>query len=304
MSISSAPLRDRCVDLCWSLWTELGVPGVTREHEDFAMDVEPLLLFTARFADRDPRLRDESVGWAVRHQRYVSRARLRALIRVAAQDAQPWIGPYIATIALRTPGSWPGATEPWPEVSAARTSGRRLRPFDEPSLIRLRLRALLGVGARAEIAQAFVARPDALLAASELAELSGFTKSNINQELEAFSLAGLLQRSSSGNRLLYRLRDPERLLRFAGSRPPHFPDWAATLQVLGALLTVHENCERSSTLAASVEAAGFLDSHRAILDRAGFPTRPPQLFAEDLWEWFESTTTKYATRMSRGELWS
>jgi hypothetical protein len=265
------------------------------------MDVEPLLLFTARLADADPRLRDESIRWIVGHHRYVSRARLRALLSAAADAAQTAAGPYLATVALSTPGTWPAAGEPWPRAVAVRDP-QRPRPFDAPSLVRLRLRALLGVGARAEIAHAFVARPDARFAASELSELSAFTRSNINQELEAFTLARLLERSSSGKRLVYRLSDPQRLLAFAGPRPAHFPDWAASLEVLGVALDLLELSAGASHLAASVEAARFLDANQVQLDRAAFPRRPPQLFGEDLWEWLVSAAIDYAAAISAGRV--
>ena len=38
------------LDLAWSLWAELGVDGAARRHDWQAIDLEPLIIFTARLA--------------------------------------------------------------------------------------------------------------------------------------------------------------------------------------------------------------------------------------------------------------
>lgn len=300
MSSSSSRLVESALDLAWSLWTELGVPGTIRRHEDFAVDVEPLLLFTPRLVDRDPRLRDESIAWVRRNHRFVSRARLRRLLKLESPEARSSFGPYAGTLALHTPGVWPGAGEGWPIELPARTSARR--PFNEPSLIRLRLRALLGVGARAEIALAFISGPSVALTASDLADLSGFTKSNIKQELDAFTLAGLLVASSAANRLVYRLAEPDRLLRFAGDLPAVFVNWAATLRLTGEVLDVALRGEDLPETVVAVEVARLLESRAAEWAGAEFPPRPPSAVGEDLVRWFFSTTEHSLDALAHGRV--
>ena len=41
---SPAPVGEGALALAWSLWTELGVPGWSRRHQDWAIDPEPLIL--------------------------------------------------------------------------------------------------------------------------------------------------------------------------------------------------------------------------------------------------------------------
>lgn len=48
-----AALREHLLDLCWSLWEDLGVDGRIRHHADWGVDVEPLIIFTALIGHED-----------------------------------------------------------------------------------------------------------------------------------------------------------------------------------------------------------------------------------------------------------
>ncbi len=182
MSSFSELLDDLALQLAWSLWDELGVRGVIRgRHDDWSIDPEPLIAFTAREGERDPRLRDESTDWCIEHERYLSRARLKSTLRRADPATQAAFGAYAATLSEHTGRSWPGATKARPYEPTARSS---LAPLTRPALVRLRLRALFGVGARAEIVHAFVAQPHAQMTAAELARVTGYTKRNVTDELD------------------------------------------------------------------------------------------------------------------------
>lgn len=234
MSSRSALVEDLALEVAWSLWSELGVRGVVRgRHNQWSIDPEPLIVFTADLGDRDPRLRDESLDWCIQYERYVSRARLRAILRRADTSTRTEFGAYAATLSEHTGRSWPGATRPLRYQPSGRS---RLTPLTRPALIRLRLRALFGVGARAEILHAFLARPTAQATGAELARLTGYTKRNVTDELERLELAGLLQVAAPSNHFLYRLHDRDALLAFAGERPRVFPNWEPLLRVVTALL--------------------------------------------------------------------
>ena len=74
-------IGEAVIQFCWSVWAELGVSGWGRAHQGWAIDVEPLIIFTAAIGERDPRLRDEATDWCVRNWRLVSRVRLRNILR-------------------------------------------------------------------------------------------------------------------------------------------------------------------------------------------------------------------------------
>src|SRR5438128_8988025 len=62
---SSEQIREHILDLVWSLWAELGVSSWIRRHQQWAIDPEPLILFTVQIGDADRRLRDEALDWCI-----------------------------------------------------------------------------------------------------------------------------------------------------------------------------------------------------------------------------------------------
>jgi hypothetical protein len=271
MSSSSALIEDLALELAWSLWGELGVRGVVEgRHNEWAIDPEPLIVFTANLGNRDPRLRDESLDWCIRYERYLSRARLRGIARRAHPSAGIEFGAYAATLSEHTGRSWPGATQ----ALRYRPSGRSsLTPLARPALIRIRLRALFGVGARAEILHAFVARPTAHLTAAELARVTGYTKRNVTDELERLELAGLLQVAAPSNQFLYRLHDRDALLAFVGARPQVFPNWEPLLRVVVGLLEAAGTVGTATPTVRAIELEKRIAELATDLREAGVP--PP-----------------------------
>lgn len=246
-----SPLEDLGLELAWSLWGELGVRGVVRgRHEDWSIDPESLLVFTGHVAEADPRLRDEVLDWCIRHERYVSRARLKGILRRADETAREAFGPYAATVADHTGHTWPMATTAWSHQATTRSN---LSPLGRPALIRLRLRALFGVGARSEILHAFVAEPRSQMTAAGLAHLTGYTKRNIATELDQLALAGLLQVAAPTNQWLYRVHDRDALLSFVGERPRLFPNWEPALRVAAAVIDHDRALEAMSPAVQTIE---------------------------------------------------
>ena len=219
-------------------------------HGEWSINPEPLIAFTAHEGDRDPRLRDESIDWCIQHERYVSRARLRSSLRRADPSTRSSFGTYAATVSEHTGHRWPEATQARPYEPTARSS---LAPLTEPALIRLRLRALFGVGARAEILHAFVGQPRAQMTAADLARVAGYTKRNVTEELDRLELAGLLQVAAPSNQFLYRLHDRTALLDFVGRRPNVFPNWEPIFRIVTALLKAVRAIEPASETTQAIE---------------------------------------------------
>ena len=51
------------IELCWNLWTKLGIARVIRKHQHLLIAPEELILLTAFISEQDPRLRDEALDW-------------------------------------------------------------------------------------------------------------------------------------------------------------------------------------------------------------------------------------------------
>lgn len=274
MSRSSHLLGELALELLWSLWGELGVRGVIRgRHDDWSIDPEPLMAFTARVADADPRLRDESIDWCIQYERYLSRARLRGILRRVDASTRDAFGVYAATLSEHTGRSWPEASDPLPYQPSGRS---RVAPLTRPALIHLRLRALFGVGARAEILHAFCAQPRAHMTAAELSRLTGYTKRNITEELDRLELAGLLQVAAPSNQFLYRLHDRSALLDFVGERPRLFPSWEPLLRIVTAVLDTTRAIETASKTTQAIELEKLVADIAADIQSARIPLPPPE----------------------------
>ncbi len=135
---SSASIREHVLDLVWSLWAELGVSSWTRRHGQWAVDPEPLILFTAHVSETDRRLRDEATDWCIRYGGYVSATRLRNLLKDEPADAKGAFETFAAVVNAHSGQSWPSNAEARKYQPSRRSS---LSSFEAPALIVLRLRA-------------------------------------------------------------------------------------------------------------------------------------------------------------------
>lgn len=272
MRTSSAELQEGLLDLAWSLWAELGVPGWDRRHTSHAIDPEPLVIFTAWLGDTDPRLRDESIDWCIRYGRHVSGARLRNLLADEPEDRRSSFGWYAATVNANSPFRWPSATEP---RSYKPTGKARLADLHRASLISLRLRSIFGVTARAEILRAMLGNPGPALAAADLAPDVGYTKRNVAEALEALRIAGLLEVSPWRNQLRYRLAKVDELLSLVGAVPAIFPRWRFIFRVLMRLLETVRTTEGLQSSVRLVETDKALRTMDGDLRNADLPNPGP-----------------------------
>src|SRR6476469_6721701 len=95
------------LDLAWSLWAELGLDGLRRRHDWQALDLEPLIIFTAYVGSRDTRLRANSIDWCLANARFVSAFRLRTLAGQATPAMRGPFGRYAATVKAQAKVPWP-----------------------------------------------------------------------------------------------------------------------------------------------------------------------------------------------------
>lgn len=228
---------EQALALAWGAWAELGVSGWTATHRKWAIDPEPLILFTAHLRDEDPRLRDEATDWCIRNWRFVSKTRLKNLLRSQPEAVRHGFGEFAATVGAHAGITWPGATEP----RSYRVTGRStLPPLDRPSLVWLRLRAMFGLGARTEILRYFLSGTGGAASAARLADATGYTKRNVAEECEALERAGVLAVRSVANRFYYHLARRSELERFVGDLPAIRPNWTAVLDIARELVSLEE----------------------------------------------------------------
>jgi hypothetical protein len=220
------------LDLAWSLWSELGVDSAVRRHDWQAIDLEPLIIFTAHLGGADSRLRASAIDWCIAHARFASAFRLRNLADRASAATRVSFGRFAATVRAHTKAPWPGQGDPLTLLHPGRIGSPDLR---RPSLVQLRLRALVGVSARAEILKLMLADPDRPQPASTLAEDAAYGKGSVAQALDMLTMAGIVQVQPHGNRLLYRLTRPGELALALQWLPSVFPDWWPIFSIVEAL---------------------------------------------------------------------
>lgn len=290
--IAPESFGERLTELAWGLWRGLGVSRWSGQHERWAIDPEPLIIFTAALGDADPRLRDESTDWCLHFGRYVSGARLRNLLKLESPPARAAFGEYAATVNRHTGLSWPLAGIARPFEPTGRT---RRADFGHPALISLRLRALLGVSARAEIVRSFVARPQAELTAADLAAEVSYTTRNVEKELDSLRLGGLVRRRVERGQLRYHLARPDQLLAFVGQRPDYFPRWSPIFRILLAGLDLTARVEDLDPMLRSVEARRTFRGLSRDLQWAELGEPEPATVGTEIWPAVERWLARTAT---------
>jgi hypothetical protein len=276
----AATFADQALSLAWGAWTELGVSGWTSTHADWAVDPEPLILFTAWLGDADPRLRDEATDWCVQNWRHISKARLKNLLRVQPHDVAAAFGEFAATVGAHAGISWPGATHP----RRYTLTGRSMLPhLDRPSLVWLRLRAMFGVGARAEILRRFLAQRGGAMSVAALAVAAGYTKRNVAEECDTLQRAGVLSVRVRANRFDYSLARRSELEAFVGEIAAILPEWTAILNITRELVALERRSKEAGLTTLPVHARKTLRLIRDDFDELDINAPPENIEAVDLW---------------------
>lgn len=271
-------LRELELELLWGAWAELGVSGWGRTHRSWIVDPEPLILRTAEVADFDPRLRDEALDWCIHYWRYVSRVRLRGLLRNRPAAAEAW-GWFAATVNEYSTARWPGATDEIPYETTGRSS---LTSMKQPSRAWLRMRAAFGVGARTEILRYFLSGPS-LGSTTIISEWVGYAKSNVVNECDSLEKAGILRRRRIGNRFYYSLTRSEALQDFVGELGAHRPSWTALLGVTAALVALEDAAESLPPAVLMVESHKTNGQLDVLLDQLSIEERPDLSRPDEYW---------------------
>jgi DNA-binding transcriptional ArsR family regulator len=259
------------LDLAWSLWSELSVDGMRRRHDWQALDLEPLIIFTSYIGNSDSRLRANSIDWCIANARFASAFRLRNLAEDAGPTMSEAFGRYAATVKAHARVAWPAKGEPLALWTSEHIGTPDLR---RPSLIQLRLRALVGVSARAEILKLMLAEPERGHAASALAEAAGYGKGSVSQALDLLTMAGIVFVQPTANRLVYRLSHPAELASALQWLPAVFPDWWPIFKVTEAIAELAHT--RLSASARVIETQKVLGRIEPDLRRLGIAEQVPR----------------------------
>ncbi len=294
---SFSELREHVLETLWSLWHELGVPStVPRRHSDDFIDPEPLIAFTATHSELDPRLRDESIDWVLRYGAYVSRARLKNVLADWGLLQNPFFREYAATVNAHGGAGWPAAgAKP---LVFHRRSRSLLEDLARPSLVSLRIRAIFGVGARAELIRVFLSHRHPAMTAADLSAETNYRKRNVLNELEPLRFAGVVKSFRAVNADRFSLAKLDQIEALVGPKPKRFTRWTQTFGVLHVLLDGAGRPAKRSDLQKAVEVVRLLENHKELL--ASARADPPKLPGGALaWPAFLDWAAGYAKTVAR-----
>ncbi len=265
MTNSRHALREAVLALLWDQWTELGVAGVRRASAAI-IDPEALLLATLTFARYDPRLFDEVLDWLVRFGTMLDVSRLRRLTDPLEPDTRRLARAVVELMRERgSESKWAPIAERW-RAKEARTlyaptalflspddsplpvfgdaesffaergflrgplelRGLSVSPsLDRPALLRLRARALTGLGVRAETLLYLWTHSAAH--GRLIAERAGYSQRQVADYLSSLSEARFADRFEVGKTIQYRLR-PE--INAVAGPTLHYVDWPRAFEFL------------------------------------------------------------------------
>lgn len=249
--------------IAWSLWSELGVAGTNRFHQNCLVQLEELVILTAILSKYDPRLRDEALDWASRYHEFISVSRLRALLKELDSETEHSYAQFAAAVNSVSSAKWPNA-EASPKFKAKVSGKSSLPPLEAPSLLSLRLRNLFGPGAKADALAYFITRNGMHFSAADLVEI-GYSKRSLMTALDHLVTSDLLSVTPVKNRKSYELKKPRELQVIIGKLPKVAPPWNKILQMIIAIRSVIPEIQASSKITQGILLRNCLTNVEVLL---------------------------------------
>lgn len=257
MQTLSEKIDQYLLDLVWSLWTELGVAGVKRRHQNSLILLEELILLTVILGDKDPRLRDEALDWCMRHHHFVSISRLHTLIKSIGPSIHLPFTLFAVTLNAISRSKWPVFVKAAP-LKFTPSEKSRAPQCELPSLLSLRLRALFGVGARSDLMTFFLTQRKGDFTAADTAEI-GYSKRSLAAMLEDFVQSGFFDSYTAQNKKFYRFIKRDAMTKIVGRLPNIIPPWKQFIEILLPLCSCILQVEHKS------EAIKLVEIRKALL---------------------------------------
>ncbi|MFV0340965.1 MAG: hypothetical protein ACK5MA_10150 [Parachlamydiaceae bacterium] len=251
-------LDQSLLDLIWSLWTELGVQGHKRKHQDCLISLEELVLLTTTLVEIDPRLRDESLDWCSKYHHFISVSRLKTLLKEYDTPILEAFSKYSSTLNSISRAHWPIFQEFTP-IKIHLSHKSYLRPLEFPALLNIRARSVFGTGARADLIVFFLTHGDVDFSISDTVEI-GYSKRNLAEILEELWLGGLVDQSLLRNQQRYRLLKKGELLKILGPLPKYLPSWRHFIEVIIPIRMCLQKIKNFSESTQAIEIQNLLIS--------------------------------------------
>src|SRR4030043_2225303 len=320
---------ENILNFLWRQWSALGVLGEARTEDPWVIDPEPMLLFTLEMGRHDPRLFDEVLDWLVVNGQWIDLQRLRGILRgkdqtmirligatanflIQESDERKWrnLGKFCKSQMIwlsdehellfwsKEGKHYPPSPEPDPSFLSCGFNRLKIRvrglsrgvPITSHRTLRFLLRALFGVGSRAECLVYLLTHDGGH--PSEVAKAIGLSVRGTQDALIDLSRSGLVLTRVTGKRKIEYWLSQERWWEFLsrGSvneiKKPIWVDWIALCSALSEIWTTLNEITkegisaymRSSKLRDSLDKVGneFLKSGLDIPPIPGKDVKPEE----------------------------
>ena len=253
-------LLDSILTLLWKQWTQFGVAGAVNSKDDWVLDPEALLIFSAHFARYDQRLYDLVIDWLQCNGESINLPRLKALLKrfdhadrkslgfiAASVKSKKW-QPLAKSLLPKDSGVetmfFGNEFVPKPDETALRyglkrnqyVQSNKVMPFastGNASLL-LRLRGAFGMSARAEAILTMLNKEFCRI--QDVADAGGFSwksASDVLDELCTSGIAVTLDKNKRGR--TYFLKDASAIRSLFGVDTVRFPDWLTIFEMLSVV---------------------------------------------------------------------
>ena len=262
MSVSKfkQELLDAVLELLWKQWTQLGVAGQINTNDNFVLDPEALLIFSAHFARFDQRLYDLIIDWLQCNGKSINLPRLKALLKHFVDADRNSLGFITVSVNLKKWNVFAKTLLPedieteslffendfvsTPDEKALRYGFKRNRyvqsnkvmPFSNNSnaSLLLRLRGAFGMSARAEAILTMLNKEFCRI--QDVADAGGFSWKAASDVLDELCTSGVVVTLDKNKRgRTYFLKDISTMSSLFGVDTVKFPDWLTIFEMLSTV---------------------------------------------------------------------
>lgn len=260
--------REGLLDLAWSLWVELGVSGFTRRHSHWMIDPEELLIFTAWLGNHDARLVEETADWCIRFGDNLSTDRLKNLLESQDERTQTGYAEISGLVRAHKGPRLPGPTNPGRKFTPSSKSSRP--DLSRPALLSLRIRKVLGVGAKAELFTRFLTTPGRRVTINELCrEGLGFARITISKAIEDLVESGVVRVDQTRREHQFHLEFPATAHEVLDLEACWRPRWDLLFRLLRLGSTIVESAPSQDERLAKMDWAEDSKVIKPLLDGLG-----------------------------------
>jgi hypothetical protein len=266
---TGALAAETAVEVAWAQWTALTAAAVPAENPRVRsiIDPEALILVSLAVRERERRLNDLLAGWARIGSSLLSIQRLRSLARDYPASVREQMSEFARWAADAGDRRWRSHASDPDEVSGARPREKELGPLRliEGSALMLRLRAGIGVGAKADLLTFLLGMGGAAADLKTIVLATGYSDRAMRTAADEMARARFVN-EIEGPPSAYRA-DPDAwkaLLELQRHPMPPWRFWSVAFAFLTAVIDWEREARQEgwSAYVASSRARDLLEMHR------------------------------------------